>query len=328
MTKARKRLVNYTATTKYLITCRCVRRAFLCGKDEYTNQDFEHRRAWVEDILLKLPSIFAIDIASYAIMNNHYHLVISVNVKQAESWSAAEVIKRWHQLYTGTMISRAFLDGSKLNPQERILLAETVEIWRNRLINIGWFMKNINEPISRLSNIEDNCTGKFWEGRYKSKAILDDEGLLAAMVYVDLNPVRAQMTKTPEESEYTSIKKRSECFKKSNHSNLVKDQPNDLLPLSKHCKTHIQISTKAYLELVDWTGKQCAESKKGKIDSELPDILTRLDLSETLFLNASLNINNSFANLIGKASSIDQHFSKFGLKRACGWVKSLSVLGL
>ncbi|WP_422380999.1 hypothetical protein [Marinicellulosiphila megalodicopiae] len=56
--------------------------------------------------------------------------------------------------------------------------------------------------------------------------------------------------------------------------------------------------------------------------------LTRLDLSETLFLNASLNINNSFANLIGKASSIDQHFSKFGLKRACGWVKSLSVLGL
>ncbi|BCE03785.1 hypothetical protein [Marinicellulosiphila megalodicopiae] len=327
MTKARKRLVNYAATTKYLITCRCVRRAFLCGKDEYTNQDFEHRREWVEAILLKLPTIFAIDIAYYAIMNNHYHLVISVNVEQCESWSKVEVIKRWHQLYNGTMISKAFINGDELNPQEIILLDETVEKWRKRLINIGWFMKNINEPISRLSNIEDECTGKFWEGRYKSKAILDDEGLLSAMVYVDLNPVRAQTENTPEESKYTSIKKRSASFKKSNQSDLVQDQPCELLPLSKHCKTHIPISPRAYLELVDWTGKQLTEGKKGKISTDLPDILTRLDLSETLFLNAAKNINNSFANLIGKASSIDQHFSKFGLKRACGWVKSLSVLG-
>ncbi|BCE00232.1 transposase [Marinicellulosiphila megalodicopiae] len=327
MTKARQRLVNYAATTKYLITCRCVRRAFLCGKDEYTNQDFEHRREWVEDILLKLPTIFAIDIASYAIMNNHYHLVISVNVDKAEAWSKTDVIKRWHQLYKGNMISQAFLNGANLSPQETLLLDQNVEVWRERLINIGWFMKNINEPISRLSNIEDDCTGKFWEGRYKSKAILDNEGLLAAMVYVDLNPVRAQMANTPEESEYTSIKKRSKSYKKSNQSELVQDQPSDLLPLSKHCKTHIPISTMAYLELVDWTGKQMAEGKKGKISSEIPDILIRLDLSESLFLNASKNINHSFANLIGKASSLDQHFSKFGLKRTCGWVKSLSVLG-
>ena len=135
----------------------------MCGKDPYTHQDFEHRREWVEDILLKLPTIFAIDIASYAIMNNHYHLVISVQVNKAKSWSKVEVIKRWHQLYNGSMISKAFLNGANLSLQETLLLDQDVEIWRERLTNIGWFMKNINEPISRLSNIEDNCTGKFWD---------------------------------------------------------------------------------------------------------------------------------------------------------------------
>ncbi|WP_422381425.1 transposase [Marinicellulosiphila megalodicopiae] len=327
MTQARKRLVNYTATTKYLITCRCVRRAFLCGKDQYTNQDYEHRRGWLEDILLNLPTIFAIDIASYAIMSNHFHLVISVDTQKVESWSRIEIIKRWHKLYNGTVISQAFVQGAKLSDLEEKLLSESVVIWRERLMNIGWFMKNINEPMARLSNIEDNCTGKFWESRYKSKAILDDEGLLSAMVYVDLNPVRAQMADTPETSEFTSVKKRSASFKASNHSNSVKDQPDDLLPLSKHCKKHIQISTQSYLELVDWTGRQLAEGKKGSIKSDLPDILSRIDLTEAQFLNASVNINKSFANLIGKASSIDQHFSKFGLKRACGWVKALQVLG-
>ena len=104
------------------------------------------------------------------------------------------------------------------------------------------------------------------KGRYKSKAILDGEGLLAAMVYVDLNPVRAQMANTPEESEFTSIKKRSECFKKSNQSELVKDQPSELLPISKYSTAHIQFSTKAYIELVDWTGKQIAAGKKEKSD--------------------------------------------------------------
>ena len=163
MTQPRNRLVNYTATTKYLITCRCVRRAFLCGKDEYTNQDYEHRRGWLEDILLNLPTIFSIDIASYAIMSNHFHLVISVDTEKVKSWSRNEIIKRWHKLYNGTVISQAFVQGAKLSDLEEKLLDESVAIWRERLMNIGWFMKNINEPIARLSNIEDDCTGKFWD---------------------------------------------------------------------------------------------------------------------------------------------------------------------
>ena len=129
MTQARKRLVNYTATTKYLITCRCVRLAFLCGKDEYTNQDYEHRRGWLEDILLNLPTIFAIDIASYAIMSNHFHLVISVDTQKVESWSRNEIIKRWHKLYNGTVISQAFVQGTKLSDLEESLIPHKRKVY-------------------------------------------------------------------------------------------------------------------------------------------------------------------------------------------------------
>ena len=67
-------------------------------------------------------------------------------------------------------------------------------------------MKDLNEPIAWAVNIEDNCTWKFFEARFKSQALLDDKAILATMVYVDLNLISAQLVKTPEDSEYTSIK--------------------------------------------------------------------------------------------------------------------------
>jgi len=66
----------------------------------------------------------------------------------------------------------------------------------------------LNEYISKRANIEDNCTGHFWESRFKSQALLDERALLTCMAYVDLNPIRACMAKTPETSEYTSIQER------------------------------------------------------------------------------------------------------------------------
>ncbi len=99
MTRARYTQVSLDSTSYYHCICRCVRRAFLCGKDHYSGQDYEHRRQWVVDRLAVLAEVFAIDLCAYAVMSNHYHVVVRINQQKALSWSDREVAERWMQLF-------------------------------------------------------------------------------------------------------------------------------------------------------------------------------------------------------------------------------------
>jgi hypothetical protein len=104
-----------------------------------------------------------------------------------------EVVEHWHRLFKGSLLSQRFCQGEVLSKAERNALSDQVSEWRERLMSISWFMRCINEPIARQANHEDKVTGRFWEGRFKSQALLDEKALAACMVYVDLNPVRARI---------------------------------------------------------------------------------------------------------------------------------------
>ena len=82
---------------------------------------------------------------------------------------------------------------------------ERVRTWRQRLASLSWFMKTLKEPIARRANREDEVTGHFWEGRFKVHALLDEGAVLACLAYIDLNPIRAGATTTPEDSKHTSV---------------------------------------------------------------------------------------------------------------------------
>mgnify|MGYP001120318306 FL=1 len=171
MPQPRKSLICLESTPYYHCVSRCVRRAYLCGVDELTGKCYEHRRQVIEDRALKLSTSFAIDICAFAIMSNHTHLVLHVNKAKALALNNDEVLARWHRFHKGTVLSRRYVDTKQrhtLSEAELKSVEALVKVYRQRLYSISWFMRLLNEYIARMANKEDECTGHFWEGRFKS----------------------------------------------------------------------------------------------------------------------------------------------------------------
>lgn len=280
MTRPRRELVSLSDTPYYHCVSRCVRRAFLCGQDHYTGRCYEHRRDWLEQKLLDVASIFAIKLAAYAVMSNHYHVVLHVRTDIANAWSDHEVVERWHSLFSGTALSTQYLAGSSVTEAQEKTLKPLIAEWRSRLTSISWFMRVVNEWIARQANAEDDCTGRFWEGRFKSQALLDDAALLVCMAYVDLNPVRAKIANTPEESDYTSIHQRvwSLGANKPTHPSIE-----DFVGCKSN-ETGIPYALRDYLQLIDWTAKIIHPHKRRSLAQNTDPILARINFSSQAWL--------------------------------------------
>ena len=293
MTRPRKALISLADTPYYHITSRCVRRAFLCGVDHYSGKSYEHRRQWVVDRIRLLSSLFSIDVCAYAVMNNHYHLVLKLCPGQIEELSDDDVMERWCALFKGPLLTQRYREGEDLKQFERATVSDIVNVWRSKLASISWFMRCLNQPIARQANLEDKCTGKFWESRFTSQALKSEEALLSCMAYVDLNPVRAGIADRPEAASHTSIRERlrsefdlqqamhdqAECGDLLDFKSALKP----LLPFEKRLvnqlQTGILLNFEEYLELIDWTGRIICSDKRGHIDNALPPILTRLQIT-------------------------------------------------
>ena len=330
MPRPRYAQVSLDATPYYHCISRCVRRAFLCGVDSSSGVSFEHRRQWIEDKLLELAQIFCIDLCSYAVMSNHYHTVLHIHKDQAISLSRHAVIARWHQLFKGSLLSQRFERNESLSKAELTALNKQIEVWRSRLMDISWFMRCMNEAIARQANEEDNCTGRFWEGRYKSQALLDEAALAACMAYVDLNPIRAAIDKTPETSKYTSIKKRISKAKTVAIPNHAKQQLTTLMPFAgnprKNMPHGLPFRLTDYIELVEWTGRIMRDDKRGYINNELPPILDRLNIDPKHWHYMTQHFESHFKGLVGSAYKLKQTCQQLGYIRTPGIKPCLQVL--
>ena len=200
MASPRYTQIDIEATPYYHCISRCVRRAFLCGEVVPSGRNFDHRKAWVVERIASLANVFAIRVCAYAVLSNHFHLVLRIEFETARSWDDDEVVRRYGRLFRGANDPRKQLTADRS--------AERIRQWRARLADLSWFMRCLNEAIARRANAEDECTGRFWEGRFRSQALLDEAGLLTCMSYVDLNPIRAGIAASLEESDFTSIQQR------------------------------------------------------------------------------------------------------------------------
>ena len=301
---ARKDITTPQVVSSYHCIARCVRRAFLCGIDPYTGKDYSHRKEWVRSRLRELNQVFAIDIGTYAIMSNHIHLNLRVRPDIVEKWTDEEVVDRWWALFP-RKIKDEFPETAP---------AELVEKWlndvewlaerRERLCSISWFMRCLCEHIARKANKEDDVTGRFWEGRFLSQALLDETALLAASIYIDLNPVRASIASGLETSDYTSIQDRI-------RKHIISNSEPDFLAEIKDAYNALEDETpfllmdeKDYIEVVDWYGRMKSRKKAGFIKEDRPSILDRIGFKnkdDPMWLN-QLFSTSSWA--VGKANKM------------------------
>jgi len=300
MTTARGELVDVSVTRWYHCLSRCVRGGFLMG------EGFADRKQWIEDRLELLDAAFAVSIGGFAIMDNHLHVLCRLNPDEGNAWTDEEVARRWLSVFPPKTLKlddpkvvRAWVNQQTADPKRILVL-------RERLQDLGWFMKSLKEPLSRMANKQDGCRGAFWEARYKSIAILDTEALLATCAYIDLNPLAAGIAETPESSPHTSIRQRVGHVRQQDRLDSLKaardgsvagskaagniEQNHWLVPLADR-RAHTNAKTKSnregmletfslgsYLLLVDYTGR-LFRNGKANMSAGVKEVFDRLGTS-------------------------------------------------
>jgi REP element-mobilizing transposase RayT len=316
MTYARQNLVSLNDTPYYHVVARCVRRAWLWGVDEYAGRDYSHRKQWVLERLGQLTRLFTIELCAYAVMSNHYHLVVYIDQAGVKRLTLEEVAQRWVELFSAPPLVERYLAG-QVSTAERAAAEAILTRWRARLCDLSWFMKCLNEHLARRANAEEQCSGRFWEGRFRSQALLDEAGLLTAMAYVDLNPVRAGIASASEDSHFSSIMERIHALRAPAPARQVAlralrtegTASSDVLPCP----------LRDYLELVDWTGRVIRGDKPGAIDARLPPILVRLNIDSEAWRHAMRPHGNVFGRAMGRLNHLRLHATTLGQS----WVRGL-----
>ena len=271
MATPRGRIVNEEEVGTYHCISRCVRQAMLCG------QEYEHRRDWIEHRIAELQEAMAIDVTAWHVMSNHMHLVVTNRPDLVRSWSDRTVAERYLRMCPGRWKRRrkGIADHEPSTEDEIAEITNDpcrVEVLRKRLSSLSWFMARLKEQIARRANLEDGCTGCFWEKRFRSVKVLDRPSLLATSTYVDLNSVRAGIVDRPEDSSHGSISERVAMLMGHSRRTEIRLEP---APHDDEA---------SYLSHVDAWGRVLIGGK-GSISESLPPILERLELDERRWID-------------------------------------------
>jgi hypothetical protein len=210
-------------------------------------------------------------------------------------------------------------------------------------MDISWFMRVLNETIARQANAEDKVTGRFWEGRFKSQALLDEQAILTAMAYVDLNPIRAKIAETPEASVHTSVAERMAELKPTGKAPARRASPQNAaktpddrgnptvagatsiltlrrethlatLPLqplmpfdaTNRLRAAIPFAFEDYLDLVETTGRSLHPNKRGLIHERVPRLLQRLAIDPERFIECATGMMKQFGCAIGAPAHLTE----------------------
>jgi hypothetical protein len=216
------------------------------------------------------------------------------------------------------------------------------------LSSLSWFLGRLNESIARRANQEDEVKGRFWESRFKCQALLDEAAVAAAMVYVDLNPIRARLADTPEASDFTSIQERIRAWQQETTRAAAVpaeiDQEmalaEDYLPLSEPMlrteppstflcpipsdaqrRGILGMTTLEYIDLVDRSGRLVRQHKRGAMDPDLAPILMRIGANPRQWHDTVSRFGSKFQ----VAAGLVDHLRSFAGLVGRRWLKGMGT---
>ncbi len=313
MAVARKQIVNLNTTTYYHCTTRCVRGEYLCGQDRISGKNYLHRRQLIIDRIAFLARYFCIDICAYAVMENHYHLVLRVNRDKAKRLNINQVYDLYTSIYkTSKPLAQAFFDKNASKQLKRMAKA-TILKWRARLYDMGWFMRSLNEFIAKQANAEDGKKGHFWASRYYSQALLDRSSLLTCMAYVDLNQIRSAQCSSLDSCLFSSIRQRLAQTQQSPESSMHEHRSLPcLLGFENTGSDGIDFSLQSYVNLVEVSGKVVREGKRGYLLDEHQGLLKELQLNEDSWTLLISKFEGMFHHFAGLPKKLNEHAGASG----------------
>ena len=189
-------------------------------------------------------------------------------------------------------------------------MSSIAETWRSRLGDLSWYMRCLNEYIARRANAEDGCTGRFWEGRFKSQALLDEQALLTAMAYVDLNPIRAKMATAIADSDKTSGQQRLQAVTHQKNAGQVTLRA--FAGTEIHQQSGIPFNLQDYLHLIDWTGRCVREDTRSAIGDTGSAILTHLNIASDEWLPTVTKMQQRYELVMGSPERMKAHAESRG----------------
>lgn len=303
MPTPRRVIVDESQPGVYHCISRCVRRAFLCG------DGYEHRKRWLERQIDLLASLMAIDIYAFQILGNHLHILVGIRPDIVAMWSDREVVDRYLRVCPCKWKRRlrgipADADPTADEIDVVLRFPDRVQTLRERMSSLSWFMGKLKEPIARRANREDGCKGRFWEGRFRSFAVLDEAAILAVATYVDLNAVRAGLAERPEDTTHGSIAERVALIANSPRKTSITLEP---IP---------GFSNAAYVEHVDQWARAIVPGKRS-MRLDLPPILRRLGLTSRSWTAA---LKTCWDTLQGTALGTAASLAAEAARRDAKWV--------
>jgi len=194
------RLLRRHAEAVYHCVSRVVDKRYAFG-------DAERRK--FHSIMRRLEEFCGVQVLTYCLMSNHFHLLVRVPEKAAMPALTEEGLR---DLITLIYRRRRRIEVLQELDRARQALERGDASWMNEILaryearryDLSSFIKDLKQWFTQWYNHRHDRQGTLWEGRFKSVLVENGEqALLTIGAYIDLNPVRAGLVDDPKDFRWS-----------------------------------------------------------------------------------------------------------------------------